>query len=297
MKSITFFFNVIKLYILFFPIYINGKNSIGLNEKISSNYGKNSIGLNEKDNFIDYGIYCGYLHTSEYGIKPIDIADRYCQIHDICTSIGLFDCFCNEQLYYNFINYIPINNETKYEKDSILKALYTAIFMCPNYDKFDVSFRLGNYGIKGFNYIPLFYYEKNTYLNLENYNEFEIYKFDGYNEYIKFAYMIHDTYPNKNIYKPEVTSLISIKNDEIYVIYNNKSIYANVILKNISEEMNKKEIKKIISGYLDIINDYLNMIYIFLFIFILCIFAFFMFFLCYFVTVLFMFQKKYKKIQ
>ena len=225
----------------------------------------------EEINFIDYGIYCGYMHTSEYGIKPIDIADRYCQIHDICTSLGLFNCYCNEQLYYYYSNYIPVSNETKYEKDSILKALYAAIFMCPNYENFEGLFKIPGNNIKGFNYLPLFYYKKNTYLRIENYFDMEVYKFDDYDSYIKFAYLIHDKLPDNN--NKYYSNLIKILNNEIYVLYNNKTFPIDIIINNISDEMNIKYLINLKENY-----EFIILIIILLNCFIILLFGFYIIF-------------------
>lgn len=176
------------------------------------------------NNFIDYGIYCGYLHTSEYGLEPIDELDRYCQFHDICTSQGLLDCFCNEQLYYYVSNYKPIDNVTLSEKNSILKAIYLSVVGCTNMDQFDIKFKLGKRSNKGFNYLPIYKSDQNYKYS----GNVKIYKFDNVDNLLTFTKYIHDNLPNVN----------NVNNSELssgyyYILYNGLEEFVDVYVKKI----------------------------------------------------------------
>ena len=219
-----------------------------------------------KNNFIDYGIYCGYLHTSEYGLKPIDILDRYCQIHDICTSVGIFDCYCNEQLYWSISQYKPINTATIQEKNNILHALYGSLFGCENFDTFDLQFKIGSRYIRGFNYFTFFSYTYNEgqWIYLLNSRGYMVLKFNDYNEYLKFTYKVYN-----NNFDPDTSTQIDnpfyiSETNPIIVIYNNSTEPQTIYTKNLTQIMNSNYYTVIV--YIALINTLLSIIFFILFV-------------------------------
>lgn len=112
--------------------------------------------LSQKDDlFPIHGVYCGLYHTSLIGEEPVDSLDRFCQYHDICvTSLGYFSCFCNEQLYFLTMNFIPNTSRQITVKNDILFYIHWSIIRCTNHHSFDTTFHLAPYA--GFHYLPFY---------------------------------------------------------------------------------------------------------------------------------------------
>lgn len=87
-----------------------------------------------------YGHYCGLSHYNRYGAFPIDELDRACQLHDACVGgfgdLGLFDCYCSQQLQWFTMNINPgpnnVNNPLLAMKLTTLRAMSWADDGCDN---------------------------------------------------------------------------------------------------------------------------------------------------------------------
>jgi len=129
--------------------------------------------ISAKEAIIDYGKYCGLGHSNTDGDMPIDLLDRYCQIHDICvTAIPANLCFCNEQLYYLVSNFFPTDDASSSEKNAILTFMYLAIAGCPNHNLLDRRFVIS--ADRGYNFLPI-YPNYSQAGNLIDYNAITVY--------------------------------------------------------------------------------------------------------------------------
>lgn len=140
--------------------------------------------------FPNYGVYCGFDVTSQYGKKPIDDMDRYCQYHDICVTLqsqGRTSCWCNQQLYYLVSNVHPKNIKESKAKDSILYYIYIAVAGCKNYYHFATNIKItrvnSENSTKGYNYLPFYpnIYNQQSYvikINGSSEGSAYIFKFD-----------------------------------------------------------------------------------------------------------------------
>lgn len=102
-----------------------------------------------------YGRYCGLNHYDPYGRPGINSLDEACHIHDICTTRGLTDCFCNQQLYW-YISNIRVAGREAEVKNTIMRWIYYAIAPCSNYHTFNRLRVVGPITIPGFNYLPFY---------------------------------------------------------------------------------------------------------------------------------------------
>ncbi len=193
--SVTIF-----IILFFFICNIKAKNLV-INENASNNITKNEKDINALPL---YGHYCGLGHSNTYGIMPIDVLDRACQIHDICTSAGLLTCFCNEQLYWIVSNIVPLNSNMSKTKDSILSYIYASVVGCSNYDRFDVRYIIGSTDHKGFNYLPFYSIKKESEILINTFENDNIYflTFDNLYDYSKFTQTVY------------INSLIDISDDK-----------------------------------------------------------------------------------
>lgn len=111
---------------------------------------------------IKYGNYCGLGHSSETLAEPIDALDRLCQIHDICvTQRGLFDCYCNMQLYYGLAyengTMRPFGNDTANNHAyHMSQTIYLATALCgkKTCDYLPLVLPAAKYGI--YSWMPLY---------------------------------------------------------------------------------------------------------------------------------------------
>ncbi len=115
-------------------------------------------------NQLRYGRYCGLGHYDPYGRPGIDELDRACQVHDICTSRGLLDCYCNQQLYWASMT-MNVSGSASVAKDVILRYLYPAMAPCGNHHSFDTVMVIGKMTNPGFNYYPVYEPLRVTVLN------------------------------------------------------------------------------------------------------------------------------------
>lgn len=186
----------------------------------------------EKPMLPNYGYYCGLGITNTYGKIPIDNLDRACQIHDICTTLNLMDCYCNEQLYWLVSNLYANTQNMKNTKDEILRYIYISIAGCPNHDNFKNIFYIGGIGDKGFNYFPIYHIDKESYAQIfvPTKNVYFL-NFKNLEDYLQFTFNV---YINPRFYIDE-SKLIN--NGEYYnvtgysIIYNrnNNQIWIGVI--------------------------------------------------------------------
>lgn len=104
---------------------------------------------------IDYGRYCGLFHGRDDGGIPIDILDRYCQVHDLCVeALGYFSCRCNLQLLESLEHYTPTNEEAASEKASAVLALTVATRLCFGYSPPYNSYAIAT--SYGYDYLPIY---------------------------------------------------------------------------------------------------------------------------------------------
>src|SRR3989304_5778850 len=192
-----------KYYIVFIILIIN---------RIYSEHQPRSVEI------ANYGFYCGLQHTSEVGDIPIDELDSFCQIHDICTSYGLLQCFCNEQLYLKVSNFNTITENQQIEKDNILSALYISVLNCGNFNYLDQTYLVSNM-YAGFQYLPIYSYENNPkVLEITNVNDIQVITMNM-NNYQLFVKLAHT---NLYIYDSlQHISYETIKLRQIFVIKEN----------------------------------------------------------------------------
>lgn len=168
-----------------------------------------------------YGRYCGINHYDIYGRSGICELDDACQIHDICTSRGLSDCFCNQQLFWYASNILPINFEASYAKRSILRYIYYSIAPCSDYYYYDKFRVLGNMNNKGFNYLPI-YHSGNYKINVKH--DAKLYViFLTHSNYMNFTVSVYNN-PNsyRNFNPKKWEPFVNIK--EVAVIYSAEPI-------------------------------------------------------------------------
>ncbi len=111
---------------------------------------------------IKYGYYCGIYHYDKYGRRPIDTLDAACQIHDICTTESIFDCYCNQQLFWAMGNIGPSQANTSAARNSMMRWIYYSIGGCSiNHFGFHKVKYIGSLHHQGFNYLPI--YEEGAY--------------------------------------------------------------------------------------------------------------------------------------
>lgn len=109
-----------------------------------------------------YGYYCGLGHTSRLFVKPIDKVDRACQIHDTCISAAgrYLDCYCNEQLLNNIYEVCPVNDDAKYYRGQIIRAMNIGTSNCDSLCNFkDVYMLSSDAGYNGAPFYESGYYE------------------------------------------------------------------------------------------------------------------------------------------
>lgn len=179
-----------------------------------------------KEQFPIYGRYCGLNHYDPYGRRGICSLDDACQIHDICTSRGLSDCFCNQQLFWYASNIKPVSNLAASAKRSILRYIYYSIAPCSDFHSYDRYRVLGSTVDRGFNYLPIYVpglYRIDTVPGTKLY-------FIWLNEqnYLNFTMSVYAD-PNSFIhYKPDNWSTTLLVN-ELAVIYSAEPI-TNAVL-------------------------------------------------------------------
>jgi hypothetical protein len=105
---------------------------------------------------VDYGRYCGIWHGRDDGGIPVDILDRYCQVHDLCVgALGYLSCYCNLQLIDALDRYEPTNSEAAAEKADAILLVGLSTIGCIGY-----SAPFSTYAIAtsyGYNYLPIYY--------------------------------------------------------------------------------------------------------------------------------------------
>lgn len=103
-----------------------------------------------------YGNYCGQDHNTPYAIQPIDELDRYCQIYNICVSaLGMFSCFCHEQLHTELFMFEPQTAAQEAERLSRLAILDPIIASCPHPHYTSQRYYVAANN-PGFTYIPFY---------------------------------------------------------------------------------------------------------------------------------------------
>lgn len=180
-----------------------------------------------------YGRYCGLGHNDKYGAQPIDVLDRACQIHDICTSAGLLTCFCNEQLYWIVSNIVPLNNNMTKTKDSILSYIYASLVGCKNYDRFDIQYIIGSTFHRGFNYLPFYNIKKkNLYISIDTLEDDNIYflEFDNQYDYSQFTQIAYAN-PSVDIpYSKKIQGNVYYKLFDYNIIYSKKNVTSQIFV-------------------------------------------------------------------
>lgn len=193
--------------------------------------------------YIKYGYYCGIYHYDIYGRKPMDILDDACQIHDICTTRGLTDCYCNQQLYYRISNIKPLNKSMSEARDSMARYIFLVIYPCSNSYEYDKRYVIGTMNNNGFNYLPL--YKKNETKEFIIETEKPIYLIKLCNDYEKFTRDVYNNTINFRRYGYTYlngTSKITLIKDCDYVLYNYNIAFAEFKLINVKKICNSKEI-------------------------------------------------------
>jgi len=220
--------------LIFIAAFISGNNTF-----IPNTFAKQDIELIGPE----YGKYCGYKVTDKYGAKPIDELDRVCQLHDICvTSIGLLNCFCNEQLYYLVSNIRPKSQTVSKTKDSILSWIYKSIILCnTNYYWFDNLFSIAPFekNNAGYFYIPFYPTDKDKRFIIESSRDAFIITFNDTSSYQNFTISMGNferiNFSKFNLYPLQANNItkFEMKKNETTVIFNPQPFDLIVFIKEI----------------------------------------------------------------
>lgn len=184
-----------------------------------------------------YGYYCGLWHYNRYGLAPYDILDRVCQIHDICTSIGMMNCYCNQQLLVSTYNIKPGHQNMTDARNSILRYMYYAILNCYNHHDFDKQIILGTLLDKGFNYLPLYKEQYDQKLDVST--EYKLFFVKLCDDYDIFTKDVYNNTSNVLNYKYNILNgngnIVNIDKNCNYVLYNYNNEFNYLLIKNITD--------------------------------------------------------------
>ena len=180
---------------------------------------------------LKYGKYCGVGYSNKYGAKPDDIMDEYCHKHDICTTIGLTNQFCNCQMVYYAMNH---NTKTQSEETMRECMLYWGAAACGvstfygySYDK-RVVIPVINVASKGFSYYTLFNFDNisHTYYIRPSNQYLYLTTFTSMDEYNTYAYYAYDSgfqfalHPSSEKLQMDKFTKFSTDKDTIIVVSN-----------------------------------------------------------------------------
>ena len=149
---------------------------------------------------LKYGKYCGNGYSNNYGVRPDNKLDEICHKHDICTTIGKTDSYCNCQMIYYAMNHKSTYTDEEEMRQCMLYwgsgnlACDVANYYGNSYDQY-IKIPTLNLVSKGFSYYSLFNFDNisHTYYIYAFSQYLFITVFDSIDEYYKYSYLAYES--------------------------------------------------------------------------------------------------------